>query len=189
VRLAPLILVLFLASGCRNVTSPPDLGRPTSLGVYPDTDAGFTAFINELLDANARSSGVQRLMRTLIIPNSSEWFIKTFGPTVGPVFDFRYRHQLGWQFTRLYHYLPGIARMRNLEVVVPVHSPLCPESQFVSLVDRPLKIYCAGASNGDLFIEIGDFVYVGGSFRFFGYFDIESKAERLHPEYDKPFED
>ena len=193
-RLAPLILVLFLASGCRNVTSPPDLRPATSLAVHPDTDDSFKAFINELLGVHATSRGVQRLMRSLVIPNSSAWFIDTFGPTVGPVFDFRYRHQLGWQFARLYHDLPSIARLRNLQVLSDYSdasplSPLVPEPRLISLADRPLKIHCAGASNGDLFITIGCFVRVDGSFRLFGYFDTESKAERLHPEYDKPFED
>jgi hypothetical protein len=194
VRLAPLILALFLASGCRNVTSPPHLGPSTSLAVYPDTDPGFTAFINELLDARARSTGVQRLMRSLVIPNSAAWFIETFGPTVGPVFDFRYRHQLGWQFARLYEYLPFFGRARNRQVFSDHSdgghlSPMVRESQLISLADRPLKIYFAGVSNGEASIKIGYFVYVEGSFRLFGYFDIESKAEQLHSEYDKPFED
>jgi hypothetical protein len=163
------------------------------LAAYPDTDAGFSAFINELLKTQARSSDVQRLMHSLVIPNSSAWFIETFGPTVGPIFDFRYRHQLGWQVTRLYDYLPGIARDPRLEVLLDDsdgHLPfLVPESNVISLANRPLKIHCAGVSNGDLFIKIGCFVYVDGSFRLFGYFDIGSKAEQLHSEYDKPFED
>lgn len=189
-RLAPLIFALFLASSCHNVASPPDLGPATSLAAYPDTDDGFKTFIHELLGVHAKSRGVQRLMRSLVIPNSSAWFIDAFGPTVGPVFDFRYRHQLGWQVTRLYDYLPGIARDPKLEILLDGGlRPLMPESQVVVLANRPLKIYCAGASNGDLFITIGCFVYVDGSFRLFGYFDTESKTEQLHSEYDKPFED
>jgi hypothetical protein len=98
------------------------------------------------------------------------------------------------KFARLYHDLPSIARLRNLQVLSDYSdasplSPLVPEPRLISLADRPLKIHCAGASNGDLFITIGCFVRVDGSFRLFGYFDTESKAERLHPEYDKPFED
>jgi hypothetical protein len=186
VRLAPLILGLFLASGCRNVTSPPDLGPSALPTAYPDTDAGFRAFINELLDTHAGSTGEQRLMRSLVIPNSSAWFIETFGPTVGPVFNFRYCHQFGWQFARLYHYLPGIARDRNLQVLWD-HS--VSEPRVISLANRPLKIYFASVSNGDWAMKIGYFVYVDGSFRLFGYFDIEANAEQLHSEYDKPFED
>jgi hypothetical protein len=186
VRLAPLILALFLASGCRNVTGPSDLGPPSLPMAYPDTDAGFSAFINELLDTHARSSDVQRLTRSLVIPNSSAWFIETFGPTVGPVFDFRYRHQLGWEFGRLYTFLPIIARDRNLQVLWD-HS--VPESRVISLANRPLKIYFASVSNGNLAMKIGYFVYIDGTFRLFGYFDIESKTEQLHSEYDKPFED
>jgi hypothetical protein len=186
VRLALLILALFLASGCHNLTSPPELGPPTLLTAYPDTNAGFSAFINELLDTHVPSSDVQRLMRSLVIPNSSAWFIETFGPTVGPVFDFRYRHQLGWQFGRLYTFHPTIARDRNLQVLWD-HS--VPEPRVVSLANRPLKIYFAWLSNGDWAMKIGYFVYVDGSFRLFGYFDIAANAEQLHPEYDKPFED
>lgn len=177
--------MLFLASGCRNVTSPPDLAPLTLPTTYPDTDAGFSAFINELLNTHARASDVQRFMRSLVIPNSSAWFIATFGPTVGPVFDFRYRHQLGWQFGRLYTFFPIIARDRNLQIFWD-HS--VPESQVISLANRPLKIYFAGLSNGDWAMKIGYFVYIDGSFRLFGYFDIAANSEQLHSEYDRPFE-
>jgi hypothetical protein len=186
VRLAPLILALFLASGCRNVTGLSELGPPTLTMTYRDTDAGFSAFIDEPLNIHARSSDVQRHMRSLVIPNSSAWFIETFGPTIGPVFDFRYRHQLGWQFGRLYAFLPILARDQNVQVLWD-HS--VPESGFISLVNRPLKIYFAWLSNGDWAMKIGYFVYVEGSFRLFGYFDIAAHAEELHAEYDKPFEE
>jgi hypothetical protein len=188
------MLALFLASGCHNVTGPPGLPPRSSLAVYPDTDIGFGAFINELLDAHARSSSVQRLMHSLVIPNSSEWFIETFGPTVGPIFDFRYRHQLRWQFGRLSEYLPRYRRDRNFQVLWDHSdgghlSPMVGESQLISLADRPLKIYVAVVSNGDWSRRIGYFVYVDGSFRLFGYFDIDANAEQLHSEYDNPFED
>jgi hypothetical protein len=133
-------------------------------------------------------------MRSLVIPNSSVWFIETFGPTAGPIFDFRYRHQLGWQFGRLYKYLPLHARDRKLQVFWDHsggghESPMLSGSRFISLADRPLIIYVAAVSNGDWTQKIGYFVFVDGSFRLFGFSDIESDAEQLHSEYDKPFED
>jgi hypothetical protein len=67
----------------------------------------------ELVDAHRRDAGVQSRMHTLLIPSSSAWFIKVFGPTNGPVLDFQYRYQLGYYFSRLYTYHPIYARGQN----------------------------------------------------------------------------
>jgi hypothetical protein len=133
-------------------------------------------------------------MRSLVIPNSSAWFIERFGPTAGPIYDFRYRHQLSWQFGRLYMYLPLHGRDRKLQVFWDHsdgghESPMVSESRLISLADRPLIIYVAAVSNGDWTQKIGYFVFVDGRFRLFGYFDIDANGEQLHSEYDKPFED
>src|SRR5690349_17954404 len=108
-----LIMALCLVSGCAQTTSLSELKLPPSRIAYPDAVAGFETCIKELVDAHGRDAGVQSRMHALLIPNSSAWFIKVFGPTNGPVLDFQYRYQLGYYFSRLYTYLPIYARGQN----------------------------------------------------------------------------
>lgn len=195
VRLAPLVLALFLANGCGDTTSLPDLEPPTSRVAYPDTDAGFRTFINELVDAHARGNGVQGRMHALLIPNSSAWFIKVFGPTTGPTLDFQYRYQLGYQFERLYTYLPIYGRGQN-HLVFTEHSerghlsPIVTDSELVPLAEQPLRIYGAAIATNESgpWLKVGSFIYVDGNFRFLGALGINPDWHSFYYTYDKPFE-
>jgi hypothetical protein len=196
VHLAPLFLAVFLACGCRNTTSFSALEPPTSRAAYPDTDLGFRAFINDLLDAHARATSVQNRMHSLVIPNSSEWFIKFFGPTSGPTLDFQYRHQLGWQFGRLYAYLPVYARGQNrlvhTERCEQGHiSPFVTSSSLILLAELPLRIYSASIATQEYgpWMKVGSFTYVEGNFRFMGWLEIEPNWGVFYSGYDRPFED
>jgi len=195
VRLAPLISALFLACSCGDTTSLPDLEPPTSRVAYPDTDAGFRSFINELVDAHARGSGVQSRMHALLIPNSSAWFIKVFGPSTGPTLDFQYRYQLGRQFERLYAYLPIYARGQR-HLVQAEHceqacrSPFVTDSELIPLAEQPFRIYSASIATNETgpWLKVGSFVYVDGNYRYLGALAINPDWHSFYYAYDKPFE-
>jgi len=196
VLLISFILCLFLTCACRNIMSSSTLELPPSRAAYADTDAGFRVFINALLDAHASAKSVQRRMHSLIIPNSSGWFIRVFGPTTGPTLDFEYRYQLGWQFGRLYAYLPLYARGPNRLVHTDRseqghRSPLVTNSMLIPLAEQPLKIYSAFIATQEEgpWLKLGSFVYVDGSFRFMGFLEIEPKLGDYHAWFDRPFED
>ena len=168
-RFFPFIMALCLVSGCVETTSLSDLKLPPSRIAYPDDDAGFQTCIKELLDAYGRDASVQRRMHALLIPNSSAWFIKAFGPTNGPVFDFQYRYQLGYYFSRLYTYLPIYARGQN-RFVNTEHSeeghvsPFVTNSELIALANRPLRIYSASIATKEEgpWLKVGSFVYIDG---------------------------
>ena len=196
VRASALILVLFLTFGCSKSTNFSNQD-PTSRVAYPDTEAGFQTFINELVKAQASSSSVQRQMHSLVIPNSSAWFIEVFGPTTGPTLDFEYRYQLGWQFGRFYAYLPNYARGQNrlvrTEYCEQGHlSSFVTNSPLISVAERPLKIYSGSIATqyeGPWF-KLGSFVYIDGTFRFMGNLETEPEWESFHAAhapYDKGF--
>ena len=177
VRFSPLMLAVFLACGCVkqvDTTSLSDI-KPAPRIAYPDTDAGFQKFVSELLDAHARASGVQSRMHALLIPNSSSWFIEVFGPTDGPTLDFQYRYQLGYQFQRLYSYLPIYARGQN-RLIHTEHSeqghlsPFVGDSDLIALAEEPLRIYSASIATNETgpWLKVGSFVYVDGNFRYLG---------------------
>jgi hypothetical protein len=194
-RLALLILALCLASGCADKTRLSDLTHPTSQISYPDTDAGFHKFISELVDAHATASGVQRRMHGLVIPNSSEWFIKVFGPTAGPTLNFQYRYQLSYQFSRLYAYLPIFAQGQNRLVDTEYSeqnrlSPFVSSSELIPSAEQPLRIYSAAIATKEEgpWLKVNSFVYVDGSFRLLGALTLAPDWHSFYTSYDKPFE-
>jgi hypothetical protein len=189
----PLAAVL-LAYACSNTASLSDVNRSSSQAAYPDTDVGFGAFINELVDAHAGTSNPQSRMHSLVIPDSSHWFIQEFGPAVGPTLDFQYRYQVGWQFARLYSYLPIYARGQNRLVRVEHCEQGCQlfsvtNSSLIPLAAWPLRIYSASIAQKEEgpWMKVGSFVYVNGSFRLMGALDSDLNWNDFKS-YDKPFE-
>ena len=194
-RLVPLILALYLESGCANTTSLSDLKISPSQNVaYPDNDAGFKEFIGELVEAHARGRNVQSRMHTVLIPNSSAWFTNVFGPTSGPVLDFQYRYQLGYQFERLYTYLPIYGdgqKLVHTEHCEPGHlSPFVADSELIPLAEQSLKIYSAAIATNQTgpWLKVGSFVYIDGDFRYLGSLAIAPNWPSFYNGYDKAFE-
>jgi hypothetical protein len=114
-------------------------------------------------------------MHTLLIPNSSAWFIGVFGPTNGPILDFQYHYQLGYQFSRLYTYLPiyayGQNRLVHTEHSEQGHlSPFVTDSELIPLAEQPLRIYSASIATNEEgpWLKVGSFVYVDGNFIYSG---------------------
>lgn len=193
-RLSPLLLVTLLAYSCADTTSLFDLKPSVPQIVYPDSDVGFQSFIRELVDAHATGSSVQNRMHSLLIPNDSEWFIKVFGPANGPILDFQYRNQLGWQFSRLYTYLPVYGRghhLVNTEYSEEGHiSPFVTGSELVPFANQRLKIYSATIATNEEgpWLKVGSFVYVEGSFRYLGTPALTPDWHAFYSSYDRPFE-
>lgn len=189
------VLALLLVWGCWNNTSILDLKAPESRAAYPETDEGFRKFVSDLVNAHEGRGSVQSRMHSSLIPNSSSWFIEVFGPTNGPVLDFQYRYQLGWQFSRLYAYLPVYAKNHTGVIFAKSSergnvSPFVAGSSLISAAARPLKIYSASISQEEgPSLKIGSFVYVAGNFRFLGYLDMHPDWESFYREFGRPFED
>ncbi len=137
---------------------------------------------------------MQSRMHALLIPNSSAWFIEVFGLTDGPILDFQYRYQLGYQFSRLYTYLPIYAHGQN-RLVHAEHcevghlSPFVTDSELIPLAEQPLKIYSASIATSEEgpWLKVGSFVYVDGNFRQLGALAIKVDWHSFFAGYDKPF--
>lgn len=117
---------------------------------------------------------MQSRMHAILIPNSSAWFTKVFGPTSGPALDFQYRYQLGYQFQRLYTYLPIYGdgqKLVHTEHCEPGHlSRFVADSELIPLAEQSLKIYSAVIATNETgpWLKVGSFVYVDGDFRYLG---------------------
>jgi len=193
-RIVLRLAAVLLAYSCPNTVSLSDLKRSSSEAAYPNSDVGFGAFINELVEAYAGTGNPQSRMHSLVIPDSSHWFIQEFGPTTGPALDFQYRYQLGWQFGRLYSYLPIYAKGQNRLVRVEHCEQRCQsffvtDSSLIPLAAWPLRIYSASIARKEEgpWMKVGSFVYVNDSFRLIGALDSELNWNAFKS-YDKPFE-
>jgi hypothetical protein len=136
-------------------------------------------------------------MHALVIPDSSSWFTDVFGPRNGPVLDFQYRSQLGYQFSRLYAYLPlyarGTQRLIDAEHSEPDHlSPFIDDTDadLIRFATSPLRIYRASiaTSREGPWLKVGSFVYVKGDFRYLGTPSMTRNWQASYHFYDKPFE-
>jgi hypothetical protein len=189
--LATLILAPFVASACASRTALPALKGTASTPAYPNTDDGLRTLIGDLLDAHATAIGVERRMRSLIIPNSSAWFINEFGPTTGPILDLQYRGQLAAQFSRMYIHLPHYAAAQNRFIAIEHSepkqlSPFVDDSPLIPLATQPLRLYSAGVSYVDdgLSMKVGTFVYINSNFRYLGWLKANPSSETLRS-YDE----
>lgn len=192
--LATLISAPFLASACVDRTTSPRLHNTASVLSYPNTDDGLRTLVGDLLDAHGTAIDLQRRMHSLIIPNSSAWFINEFGPTTGPILDLQYRGQLAAQFSRMYIHLPHYAAAQNRFIVIEHSesgqlSPFVDDSPLIPLATQPLRLYSAGVSYVDdgLSVKVGTFVYIDGNFRYLAWLKANPSSETLRS-YDELFE-
>ena len=195
--LAYFLLGFVVVCGCVRKSNPDGITAPASTVAYPDANAGFRKFVDDLLHAykSRGEKGVHNQLRSLIIPQSGSWFIRLFGPSVGPTLDLQYRHQLIWQFGRLDTYLRLYTEGGDCLVHLD-YSERGHISQFVSMpelfrsAEQPLKIYSVAIANREEgpWWKIGSFVYLDGNFRFLGYLEMRPNWPSFWQEYGKPFE-
>jgi hypothetical protein len=196
--LAYFLLGFVVVCGCVRESNPDGITAPASIVAYPDTNEGFREFVDELLYAyeSRDEKSVHDQMRSLIIPHTESWFMRLFGPSVGPTFDLQYRHQLSWQYGRLDTYFRLYTKAGDCLVHLD-HSEQGHISPFVSMpelfraAEQPVKIYSAAIANREEgpWWEIGSFVYVDGNFRFLGHLEISPSWPSFWRNYGKPFED
>ena len=172
-RLIALPVAVLLTVGCNDAPDLSVVPAVAKKSLYADSDAGFESFIRDLVCAHARRIGVQGRMHDLLIPEDSEWFIRVFGPTNGPLLDFQYRNQLSWQFSRLYTYLPLFGCGQNLLVGTDYGerghvTPVVSDSELIPFANQPLKIYLGSIATDEEgpWLMVGSFVYVNGNFRY-----------------------
>jgi hypothetical protein len=104
-------------------------------------------------------------------------------------------YQLGYQFSRLYTYLPiygggqnhfvYTARSEQGHITIWVN-----DSDLIPLAVQPFRIYSASIATNESgpWLKVGSFVYVEGNFRYLGSLAVSPDWHSFFYGYDKPFE-
>ena len=191
-------LLLLGAVGCLNNQSSP------FVAVSPATRAGYQESCNEL-DRLLRNTheqirqgnhlGAHQLFLSLIIPDRQSWFVKTFGPTLGPQLNLQYESQLGWQFTRLGDVFRSVSFCDGCQLSCEA-SGTRESTPFFRNIETllqeaqvPIQVYFVSLSpkDADWSRVVGHFVYVEGGFRYLGYLEISPDWKLFFASYGSPY--
>ncbi len=139
-------------------------------------------YLGDIREQVRQNNGVKAhaLLRSLVIPKAPSWFIRTFGPTLGPQLNLEYEAQMGWRFGRLEDVIWSAAHCDKcrLSCEVSGRAGAAPFFRNVENVFRyaqvPMQVYFVSLSpeEADWVRVVGHFVYIDGGFRYLGYLEV-----------------
>ncbi len=168
-------LLLFTASAMPQQTSQ-DPGAPpdTAQAAYPDTPEGLKMLFSDIFAA-MKADDLPRIssyLTEMAIPNDSEWFEKTFGPTEASRLDAKYRELEPHALDVLEKNFDSAFTGGHTNVTVQVFRKGSDTRMSLVLAALqamivPGEIFSAsgGSSSDQNSISLGTFVYVDGGFR------------------------
>jgi TonB family protein len=153
-----------------------DVAAPT----YAETPDGLKKLVQDLYDAEKAGDTKRNseIYTSLVIPNHSQWFGKTFGGPEGERLDAKYNGLLEVSTSELKKVTARVVQKGQKYVVVrifqkPEDAPMELQKAFLAAMTSPTSLYGAATNSGPedkSHTLLGDFVYVDGGFR---YLDFE----------------
>ena len=142
---------------------------------YPESVEGLKSLVQDIFEAikSGNVSTKSPYFWSLVIPDHSAWFAKTFGPVEGPRLEAKYEQLLPQPASDIQRHFDYALKGERTNVEVSlITQPLDPNARMnLAILDamvRPISLYSAdGTSPKEQYAtSIGDFVYVDGGFRY-----------------------
>lgn len=165
--------------------------RDSTTPTYAETTEGLKKLVQGLFDAEKTGDTKKspEVYTTLVIPNHSQWFGKTFGGAEGERLDAKYSGLLEASANVLKKRVAlAVQKNQNYTVVRTFQKPEDAQMEllkaFLSAMANPISIYGAATNSGPEDKSptlLGDFVYVDGGFRYvdFGVMQALSTAPAM----------
>jgi len=172
------------ATVCAGAQTVPQEDAPTAATVqvdvtapiYGETPDGLMKLVQDLLDAE-KTGDTKRsseIYTSLVIPNHSQWFGKTFGGPEDERLDAKYNELLEVSTSQLKTRVARAVQKGQKYVVVrtfqkPEDAQIDLQKAFLAALASPTSLYGAATNSGPedkSHTLLGDFVYVDGGFRY-----------------------